>query len=354
MEIYVYTPELVNIGMVDTYQSFIWNDRYAKPGDFELFTPVTQDLLDWMIKDYYLSIPESNYTMIVEEREIKTDTEEGPIIRVAGRSLESILDRRIIWAQTSISGNLQNGVKKLITENLISPSDSNRAIPNFQFKDSTDPAITDLTYEAQYTGDNLLEVIEKICEEKKIGFRVWIDDNNIMQFELYAGIDRSYNQATNPYIIFSPEYENLINSSFVEKYDEEKNIALVAGEGQNQQRITRTVGSGTGLERKELYVDARDLRQEEGEAAQTYYNKLDTRGKEKLNDSKVIKEFDAECVTDEQFIYGEDFFLGDIVQVENEYGIGACARITEFITSDERDELKRYPTFEIIEEEEES
>lgn len=49
--------------------------------------------------------------MIVEKIQITSDTEDGNHVTVTGRSLESILDRRIVWGQKLLSGNLQNGIK---------------------------------------------------------------------------------------------------------------------------------------------------------------------------------------------------------------------------------------------------
>ena len=91
----------------------------------------------------------------------------------------------------------------MLNENVISPSDSNRKISNFIFKESTDSAITKLKLEAQYTGDNLYDVIQKICEEQGIGFKITLNDKKQFVFELYAGFDRSYDQTENPYVIFS-------------------------------------------------------------------------------------------------------------------------------------------------------
>lgn len=180
-------------------------------------------------------------------------------VTVTGRSLESILDRRIVWGQKLLSGNLQNGIKTLLNENVISPSDSNRKIPNFIFKESTDPAITKLKLEAQYTGDNLYDVIQKICEEQGIGFKITLNDEKQFVFELYAGSDRSYDQTENPYVIFSPKFENIINSNYIESKASLKTVTLVGGEGEGADRRYTTVGGGSGLNRRELFTDARDI-----------------------------------------------------------------------------------------------
>ena len=188
---------------------------------------------------------------MLSDLQITSDTEDGNHVTVTGRSLESILDRRIVWGQKLLSGNLQNGIKTLLNENVISPSDSNRKIPNFIFKESIDPAITKLKLEAQYTGDNLYDVIQKICEEQGIGFKITLNDKKQFVFELYAGFDRSYDQTENPYVIFSPKFENIINSNYIESKASLKTVTLVGGEGEGAGRRYTTVGGGSGLNRRE-------------------------------------------------------------------------------------------------------
>ncbi len=51
-------------------------------------------------------------------------------------------------------------------------------------------------------------------------------------FELYAGFDRSYDQTENPYVIFSPKFENIINSNYIESKASLKTVTLVGGEGE--------------------------------------------------------------------------------------------------------------------------
>ena len=48
-------------------------------------------------------------------------------------------------------------------------------------------------------------------------------------------------------------------------------------------------------------------------------------------------------------ISSEDFFLGDMVQIVNEYGIEGKARVTEFIRSQSKEGLDSYPTFVTVE-----
>ena len=139
MEALVYNTQFEAVGYIDVFYSFIWSDRYLGYGDFELVVPALERYLNTIRQDYYLSIKESDHVMIVEEITIETNAETGNELKITGRSLESILERRIIWGQKSLSGNFQNAIKSLLVDAIISPKISDRRIDNFKFKASTDP-----------------------------------------------------------------------------------------------------------------------------------------------------------------------------------------------------------------------
>lgn len=357
MDLLVLNKSLDVIAIVDVYESIIWTERYYEYGDFELYTAMTQDLLNYIKTDNYIQRVGSDRVMIIEEIRIDTDSETGNHITITGRSLESILDRRVIWSQTTISGNLQNGIKKLINENIISPSKEERKISNFIFKDSTDSQITGLTVEAQYTGDNLYDVISKVCEEKSIGFKVSLNENKQFVFELYAGADRSYEQTNYPYVVFSPNFDNIINSNYLESKENLKNVALVGGEGEGTARKYLAIGNTSGLDRRELFVDARDISSEgeDGETLTTeqYNELLKQRGNEYLADYTDLVSFEGAVETNIMYKYGVDFFDGDIVQIANEYGHEAKVRILEVVISENEEGNSVYPTFKTITEERE-
>lgn len=352
-EALVLDKEFRAVGILDTYKSFIWTDRYASCGDFEIYLSASEKMLQLLKMDYYLWINESEHIMIIEEHETECDAEEGSHLIIRGRSLESILDRRIIWNQTSIDGNLQEGIHRLLDENIINPDDERRKISNFIFEESTDPEITELTLTAQYTGDNLYEVICNICGSNGIGFKITLNDNNQFVFKLYKGTNRSYDQNENVYVVFSPSFENLINSKYLESRKNYKNVSLIAGEGEGTDRRTATVGSAEGIERRELYTDARDISSTTNEESVTlseYTTQLKQRGEENLSEYKVIKTFDGEMDSSQMFVFGNDFYLGDIVQIKNEFNIESKARVTEMIHSRNASEFSDYPTFEVVEE----
>lgn len=357
MDIYVLDKNFKKLTVIDTYRSILWIDRYNKPGEIELYMNADVNVLKFLSQGNYLTHKDSEHLIIIEGIKIETSAEDGNHYTITGRSLESILDRRIIWNQTDFNNvNLQSAVQRLLNDSIINPAISERKIPNFIFKSSTDTSITSLKLTAQYTGDNILEVLEKICEDTKIGYKITLDTSNRFVFELYSGKDRSYDQTTNTYVVFSPDFDNIINSNYYESEVAYKNVTLVAGEGEGTARKTYIVGTTSGLERKEVYTDARDLQSTDENnnpiPLSTYNELLKQRGLEKLTECKKDKDFDGKVDSSQMYIFGRDFFMGDIVQFKNEYGLEGPARIIEYVMSENVENgLEYYPTFEAIQEE---
>lgn len=353
MELLILNEKFESVDILDTFESLIWTDRYSKYGDFEIYTSADASIMSKIRQDYYLWVEESEHQMIIEAIKIESNVEFGNHLIITGRSLESILLRRIIWSQTILNGNFQNAVKKLLDENVINPKDPDRRIDNFIFEESDDPAITELTIQVQFTGDNLYEAIQAMCDVASIGFKVTLNDANQFVFKLYAGVDRSYAQDKNPYVVFSPSFENIINSNYFESKQDYKTVTLVAGEGEGSARKTMTVGKnpGKGLYRRELYTDARDISSttESGTLTPAQYNaQLSQRGEERLAERKIIQAFEGQVETTQMYRYGEHFFMGDITQLENEYGIEARVRVIEFVHSENQSGTETYPTFNVV------
>lgn len=353
--------------LVDNFKSFIWTDRYIGYGDFELYVPASNETASIFHQDDYVWIKESERLMIIEDISLETDVEEGDFILISGRSLESILTRRIIWGMTVLTGNFQDGIKTLLERNVISPSNPSRKIQNFRFVPSTDPRITSLTIEAQYFGENLYDEIEKLCAERNLGFRILLSEDGWFEFSLYFGEDRSYDQDKNPWVIFSPKYENLVASNYQSSKKDLKNATLVGGEGEgyNRETIEVTSDSSAGLDRREIFTDAsgvtkdttgiendESLSESEKEIAinaitRNYYDELKQKGSETLASTKVTEFFDGEIDASIQFVYNKDFYLGDIVQIVNEYGFGTSSRVSEIVISHDESRKTIIPTFTV-------
>lgn len=360
LEAYVLNTSFDIVAVIDAYESFIWTERYFECGDFELYLPLRQELVVSLKRDNYLQLRDSETIMVIEDVEIDTDVEKGTYVTVKGRSLESIIDRRIVWEETDINGSFQNGIKKLLTKNAISPTDPERAIPNLVFEDSVDSRITSLTLEAYYYGDNLYDVVTSACIDNNIGFQIRLSSDKKMVFGLYKGLDRTYDQEIRPYVVFSPEFDNILTSKYFESSKALKNCALVSNEVREQTTTSRYFittevkpdNYQSGLDRREMFLEASvSDTDENGNKLTTAEKKaqMQTAGSEELAETNITKAFDASVDPSRQFVYGVDFFIGDVVQVKNEYGYESKARVTELIRSDSTSGESVNPTFTVIE-----
>lgn len=348
MYVYLLDELFRKVEVIDVFESLIWTDRYREHGDFELFTYPTKQLLEKAKDNMYLQNPMSEHTMIIEAQRIQSDVENGNRLIITGRSLESILKRRIVMTVTTLEGNLQDCVERLLNENCIKPKDTKRKIPDFVFKRSTDPRINDLTFDGQFFGVNLYDAIQTICEEPDLGFKIVLNDTKF-EFSLYKGEDRSYNQVKNPYVVFSPNFENIVESNYLHSVEDYSNTAIVSGETERYGETTITVGDTQGLLRREIYSNAMDIsdKLEDGSVVSkdAYIKLLTQRGAEDLKDFKLKNMFDGRVETSRSYSYGVDFSMGDLVQLENEYGMGGTSKVTEIIWTQDENGENTFPTF---------
>lgn len=351
MDLYVLNTNFQMIGMIDDYESIIWTTRYFEPGQFEIKMPGGSPNVALLEKDRYIKRFDDNAVMIIERLDIITDVENGNYVLASGRCLKSILDRRIVWKMQTYKGTPEYIIRRMLTRNLINTGSTARNIGNFILGPELGSSGT---VEAQYTGDGVLDAIVDICKANGYGFSVSLNSSNQFVFGLYQGADRSYNQSENLEVIFAPEYDNIISTEYTEEKTYYKNTALIAGEGEGVNRKYRSVGSASGLGRRELWVDANDIQStwtDENNVEHTYttaeYNAaLNQRGTEKLAELAQTIEFNGEVDTDVLYKYKTDFFLGDVVTAYNEYGIKAAPRITEIVESENEDGYSVLPTFE--------
>ena len=367
-DIHILDENYESVYQIDSYESILWVERYDEAGDFEIYTPITDYLIEvfsWVRSrrekniDSFAWLKGSEAVMIIEEIEMGKTERGSLMLKVNGRSLESMLERRIIWRQSVLHGRVQKGLEYLMKWNVMEPNEPERKIPGVIFDYNDDPEIEAINKNVQYTGDNLYEVICETCLEFGLGFKMTLTDDGKIAFRLYKGEDRSYEQTKNPFVIFSPKFENLLSSNLQETTENEKNVALVLGEDSAGDRRRYVVGTASGLGRRELYVDARDIQSEyyddNGEQQTVpddeYNEQLKERGTEKLLDYKFDRQFEAELESVQSFIYGQDFFMGDIVQVETEYGIASRMRIVELVRSMDLNGYTTYPTFRVLDEE---
>ena len=248
-EIYVLNKDLKQIDVIDTYKSLTWAKRYNDDGDCELYVEATEKNLNLLKKDNYLIRKDDDMICRIKKLQLETDSENGNYIIATGYDIKEILGQRIVWSQTNINGNAEDYIRKLIDDNLINPIISARQIKNFYLGNKAN--FTE-TISEQVTYQNIKEKIQELCKKYNWGYKVILQDEKLY-FLLYKGTDRSKQ------VIFSSKYENLKTTKYAEDNTKLANIALVGGEGEGSSRSKNISGEAEGLNRYEIFVDAKDI-----------------------------------------------------------------------------------------------
>lgn len=345
MDLYIMTPEQELLGIYDTASSIIWANRHRECGDFEIYTPATADAIDLLRTGYWVTRLDDKMVGVIEGVALTQSEEGGDYLTVTGRCLRSILDRRIIWDQTQLSGTLEDGLRKLVTDAFISPAIEARKYAALRLAEAH--GYTDKV-NAQFTGDNLLTTVEELCAANAYGFSLYRVEDGV-EVDFYKGVDRTVNQTDRVPVIFSETYDNLTASTYTKNTTEYKSVALVAGEGEGSARRRTTVQRSTdleGLERREMFIDARDISSNEGEITEDeYMAQLAERGNTDLAAASIVESLEGTVELRQMYTYGEDYNLGDLVTVINKYGIQADAQVLEIVETWDENGYTCTPTF---------
>jgi len=117
-------------------------------------------------------------------------------------------------------------------------------------------------------------------------------------------------------VVFSVSLNTIKKYDVIKDKSNYRNFAVVAGEGEGSARVFEIVDiSAPGEQKRHLWVDARDLQQEEGESIADYRLKLRQRGLEKLAETVEIDNVEIEIEDNEAQKIGVDYDIGDVVWV---------------------------------------
>lgn len=314
---------------VDRFVSLMWCKRYSTPGEFELYLDMTQenyneftpDRFIWLedeakrvmvayeglgergsIKNYGLHVGD---IMIIENRVIESSLEDGDVLKVTGRELTALLDRRAIlefmplpeWPKSHDESDVRSG---LLWNEMLYPIFSYNVTGEMGLNGSLcprervidwldidlgewDSGVLGLKAPGRFFhGENILDVFTEYCDEYDIGMRftfcdevhpdyakdpaskTWNPERRAF-FELYLGNDRT-SSSSNP-CVFAYKNQNLISSTYYETNTTERNFvrcynktgdpaegdyAYPTFDVRDKYRDGRVV---SGVKRKEIAVD---------------------------------------------------------------------------------------------------
>lgn len=313
-------------------------------------------------KNYYVILDDDVFG-VIESVKRESDSETSKVFVIKGSLALKLLDYRVIKGQVTFKGKSYKYIEELVKQNLIMSDDSNRNIAlAVEFEDEERLKQVCSIIDKQVTGGSLWDEISEVAEADKL--RIILRPNviavntehhqNIDGWTLIigAGEDRTRHRANNAVssVMLSQSLSNIANTDYIVDRSKLRNTVYIAGEGEGTDRkwynidvnSDVTFGERKGWNRRELWVDARDVQSEQDNVTLTdaeYEELMKQRADEKAKDNDLSEEYTA-TVTDitKQYTYKKDYNIGDFVTIaDEELGMEFDAQITNVIVTRQDD-----------------
>ena len=325
METYFLNGDFKIISVTDSLISCKVVKRFFSAGDFTLTVPASVGIRS--AAEYFLD-PNSGFCGIIESRSV-----EDGVLTVSGRSLEALLERRIIYGGGIYSGNVESAVRTAVEQNAI----KKRPLSNLTLGSA-----------AGLVGDGYLETawmdlsgwIYSSLRSLEASYSVTLDSvTGGLVFRVEKKRDRT--RSSSSPVVFSESLGNIEELKISADTSDEKNVAYVRGSDG-----TCAVAGSVELEgtiRRETFVSAADIFPERYAGHDAYVAALVKRGNEKL--ALMGGNYKASGVTIHGPQFGRDYLLGDVCEIEAESGLSFSAMVTSVTYVYTGGEAVVYPAF---------
>lgn len=348
-EIKIFDSCMDYIDTIDNYSSLQWTRKFHEPGIFEIHCPLTSLNKETFKKGNLIWKNDSKEVGKIEHIDLQLDDNGVEFLMATGRFSTSILDRRILMVTEQYTNKeVELIMRNMVDRNCISTT-SDRKISNLNLGELNN-FIEKTDYQKTYA--EVLPELNTLSLTSGIGFYIRTDlPNKQLYFETIKGRNRTL-ESDYP-VVFGRENDNIKSQTYIDSDNNYKNVAIVAGEGEGTARKIVIVGTTTGENRRELYVDARDLQRKYKDSQgvehtlteEEYVKVLTKRGEEKLAECREIKTLEGKIINN-NYIYKEDWDLGDMVTIlDKRWGVKVNTRITEVLEIYENGSEKIVPTF---------
>lgn len=365
MEVYTLDSLFRRTEVIDRFESCIWTERWADIGEFELLLQSTRGNRQIFKTGTRLAINESKRVMTVETAESTSDSEGRRVLKVKGRSLEAILEDRAALGKSGanilpewvLTGKPEDVARSMVSSICVAGSlHPNDVLPYLTWGQNLFPADTIPESNFQITWhqkpSSLYKAVKEICDIHDFGFRLYRNgDASQLFFNIYRGSDRTLQQNLLTPVVFSQDLQNLMNTTEFSTQEKTKNVAFVTWQHPDTGVVYREIvyapefdeDSLTGFDRRVINV-AGEIPDEDKNLPAVISPLLIRQGLDELAKHRAFDGFDGEISQFSQYKYDQDYFLGDMVVMQNSDGLRNNMRVTEQIFVSDREGDRAYPT----------
>ena len=318
-------------GILDVFESLTVNWRYYTYSQFSLKILLEdvqkiifnnseeiqrrKDILfSLFISDNILNI---NDVYFYIDRVVCDDSTKGEVV-ISGKSLRAKSLKRIVYRIYHQTKKPEQIIYDHINNEVVNPSQASRKI---QYLSITSPGtLSTSTVDYQNSYGVVCDEVDALCSTYDIGIRETATNlqNPHNKLEIVKGKDLS------DVVEFSVDFDNLLSESYESSNFDKATMAWVFGEGDGSARLNVKLNDNlAGLEREEIYVDARDIQKQTQDGSgkditltdSQYKATLTSRGIEKLAEQEEVLTLNGDIdLESDLFVYGKDYELGDRVR----------------------------------------
>lgn len=360
MEVYILDSLYRPIAVVDKFESLVWTERFTSWGDFHLDIASNPANKKLFIPGVRFAINDSYRIMVVETIEDLTDQEGREILKITGRSLEKVLEDRLLmrvneaddsWIQWFSFGLPVDVAKTMFNAicvtGILNSGDRilGVTIGSTIFPTDNLPAPTDsLSY--LLDPKTLYAATKELCDAYAMGFRlVRHPTTSQLYYDIYLGCDRTTSQTTLPAVVFSPGLDNLTNTKELTTISLYKNVAYVIFGDLHQVVYGTDVDPAVaGFQRNALFIKIDNM--DTTVPAEITAQMIQV-GKDELFKHRALTALDGEVVGTSIYKYGTSYNLGDLVELQDASGTTSQMRVTEQIFTSDKEGDRSFPTLSI-------
>lgn len=299
--------------------------KYHGFGEFELYCSATRKNLTALKKGYYVKIPNRRFGWVVTSVQYEFKAESGgPMISAKGYELKWLLKKRIIQNPIQLPKNLFQAVHGLVNANIGQGASKARKIPFFK---SVQNSETITIPDTQAPRGNLGEYVDTLLTAHSCGSTAYFvggGTNTLgVAFEAYKGQNKANS------VRFSQSFDNLLSSTYYSSDENVGSYALVVSTIDDVDYPKEVDKGAVGSKRSEIlvesnlstkYEDASGVEKETTPNSALYQGWQEEEGKNKLAEHTTKEEVSGEIdLQNSLYQFDEDFFLGDVVRVQDEY-----------------------------------
>jgi hypothetical protein len=394
MDLYTLTKAFLPKDQVDEFVSAIWTERYSVAGDTELVVQATPENLAKFAPGTFLALRGTKEVM-----ELKTVSIEKNLAKIKGFALPRYLNERVAWFRNPNAGvsasdriadysqiaKLGEFLADVVNKSVINPVafTGEFLAANLNWTQETIPGLSLGAVDASGAAERLTlsagplyDSLARLAEPGGVGQTVYLDSATELGYSLkyttYRGKDRTSTQDVNKKILLSPNLETVNGLKEVRSNELYKNVCYVYYQGiVSTHYADPALPVPEGFDRRTMVVNpdkepvGRPIVRREWDnlsGGQRFYDVGSVMyvgpaeiaafraqvAKDAFANNNYIMAIDGQTNPNNEYVYGVDYGLGDLIELQGLTGAISKARVTEHIRSQDQYGEKSYPTISVV------